>query len=255
MSEQKTEVQTIETPNNLTPMVMLDRAVQSGASVETMERLMALQERWEANQARKAFDNAIAEAKAELPVVLKGKTVDFSTSKGRTHYQYEDLASIAKQVDPILSKHGLSYRFHTATDPNQPVVVSCILSHRDGHSERTALSSPPDTTGNKNSIQAIGSTVTYLQRYTLKAALGLAASSDPDGRNGDNNDPKPFDETNAKKQCVGELKKHGYGMNEALAFIEDWKKDNKDAGRDEWIALYGEIKGGMHDPVDRAGAK
>ena len=46
----------------VTPMEMLDRAVSNGASVETLERLMNLQERWEANQARKAFDDAMAAA-------------------------------------------------------------------------------------------------------------------------------------------------------------------------------------------------
>jgi hypothetical protein len=42
-----------------------------------------------------------------------------------------------------------------------------------------------DATGNKNPVQQIGSTVTYLQRYTLLAATGLATSdSDDDGRGG-----------------------------------------------------------------------
>jgi hypothetical protein len=39
-----------------------------------------------------------------------------------------------------------------------------------------------DQSGAKNSIQAIGSTISYLQRYTLKAALGLAAANDDDGK-------------------------------------------------------------------------
>ena len=60
--------------------------------------------------------------------------------------------------------------------------MTCILSHRDGHSEETTLSAGRDDSGNKNSIQAVGSTVTFLQRYTLKAALGLAAAEDDDGK-------------------------------------------------------------------------
>ena len=60
--------------------------------------------------------------------------------------------------------------------------VTCIVAHRDGHFEETTLSAGHDQSGNKNSIQAVGSTITYLQRYTLKAALGLAASDDDDGR-------------------------------------------------------------------------
>ena len=49
-----------------------------------------------------------------------------------------------------------------------------------------SLSAPPDSSGSKNSIQAIASTLTYLQRYTLLSITGLAASeADDDGRGGD----------------------------------------------------------------------
>src|SRR5690606_35194749 len=61
--------------------------------------------------------------------------------------------------------------------------VTCVITHELGHSERTTLSAAPDESGGKNSIQAVGSTVTYLQRYTLMAATGLAAKDmDDDGR-------------------------------------------------------------------------
>ena len=178
-----TQVRKIEPPTiqAATPMDMIDRAVSSGASVEALEKLMVLQERWEANQGRKAFNQAIAAAKAEIPPIIKNKTVDYTSQKGRTHYLYEDLAEIAKTVDPILSANGLSYRFRTKQDGGR-VIVTCILSHRDGYSEETTLSGDPDNSGNKNPIQAVGSAVTFLQRYTLKTALGLAASADDDGR-------------------------------------------------------------------------
>jgi hypothetical protein len=172
----------VVTGTALTPMEMVGRAVASGASIEVVEKLMALHERWEANQGRKAFDEAMAAAKAEIPVIFKSREVDFTSTKGRTHYRYEDLAEIAKTINPILSKHGLSYRFRTTSPANEPVTVTCIVSHRLGYSEENSLSAGRDESGNKNSIQAIGSTLTYLQRMTLKAALGLAASDDDDGK-------------------------------------------------------------------------
>ncbi|ULB09960.1 ERF family protein [Cereibacter azotoformans] len=140
-----------------------------------------LQERHAANMARAAFDNAIAAAKAEIPPIRKNRKVDFNSAKGRTTYEFEDLAEIVRTVDPILSRHGLSYRFRTHVS-GQNVEVICILSHRDGHSEETSLPAQADNSGSKNAIQAVGSTLTYLQRYLLKAALGLAVSSDDDAR-------------------------------------------------------------------------
>lgn len=176
----KQEIQIMEPSNNaLTPMDMLERAVTQGANIDVLEKLMGLQERWEKNQARKAFDNAMSGAKAEIPVIFKNKVVDFTSQKGRTNYRHEDMAGIARTVDPILAKFGLSYRYRTATEQGN-VMVTCIVSHRDGHSEENSISAGRDETGNKNSIQAVGSTITYLQRYTLKAALGLAASDDDD---------------------------------------------------------------------------
>lgn len=177
----KNEIEVIE-PRSVTvqtPMDLLNQAVANG-NIELAEKLMGLQERWEKNQARKAFDNAMSAAKSEIPVIAKNRTVDFTSAKGRTNYRHEDMAGIARVVDPILSKYGLSYRYNTKTDAGM-VSVTCIISHRDGHSEENSLSAGRDETGNKNSIQAIGSTITYLQRYTLKAALGLAASDDDDG--------------------------------------------------------------------------
>jgi hypothetical protein len=167
----------------VTPMAMLDRAVAAGASIETMERLMALQERWQAAEARKAFNLAVSAAKAEIPVIRKNRAVDYQTSKGRTNYVHEDLGEVARTVDPVLSRHGLSYRFRTTIEAGV-ITVTCILSHRDGHAEENALSAGRDESGSKNNIQAVGSTQTYLQRYTLKAALGLASSADDDGAAG-----------------------------------------------------------------------
>ncbi len=156
----------------LTPMDMLDRAIANGSSIDVLTKLMDLQERWEKNQARKAFDTAIASAKAEITIVGKNKT-------GHNSKRYADFAAYAAVIDPIISKHGLSYRFRSTQD--SAIHVTCIVSHRDGHAEENTLVGPADATGNKNAIQAIGSTLTYLQRYSLVQALGLAASEDDDG--------------------------------------------------------------------------
>lgn len=168
----------------MTPLDMLDRAVVQGASVEVMTKLLDLHERTEAIRARRAFDEAIAAAKGEIPVIRKNREVDFTSSKGRTNYRHEDLAEIARTVDPVLSKYGLSYRFRTTSVPNEPIVVTCVVSHRLGYSEENSLTAGRDDSGNKNSIQAIGSAISYLMRYTLKAALGLAASVDDDDGSG-----------------------------------------------------------------------
>lgn len=167
----------------LTPMAMMSHALMNGASIEMIKEIRALQKEIEASEARKAFDAALAAAKAEFPVITKNRRVSYETQdKKKTEYVHEDLAEIARAVDPILGKHGLSYRFETKSEINSPIVVTCILGHRDGHSVTNTLMAGRDDSGKKNAIQQMGSTITYLQRYTLKAALGLASSADDDGR-------------------------------------------------------------------------
>jgi len=157
----------------MTPMDMIQRAVESGADIDMLEKLMALQERWEASQARKAFDEAVAASKAEIPPIERNAT-------GHNSKRYADFSAIARVVDPILGRHGLSYRFRTSQTDR--ISVTCVLSHKAGHSEETTLTGPADSSGSKNAIQAIGSTLTYLQRYSLVQMLGLAAASDDDGK-------------------------------------------------------------------------
>ena len=182
-----TEVTKIETGQNAVaaadPMVaMIERVVMSpNADLDKLERMLAMKERIDAQNARVAFASALAAARAEIPPIVKDATVDFTSQKGRTHYKHETLAGIAKVIDPILSKHGLSYRFRTEQGQGG-VRVTCIIAHAAGHNEETSLACAPDGSGSKNPFQAVGSAVTYLQRYTLKAALGLSAEVDDDAQ-------------------------------------------------------------------------
>lgn len=185
-----------------TPTDMISKALDSGASVEVLERLLAMQERYLALQGKRAFDEAMAALRATLPTISKANSVDFTSQKGRTNYRYEDLATITEALSPIMAPLGLSFRWRTTSLPGQ-VAVTCIISHRDGHTEETELSGPVDTSGNKNPIQAIGSAVTYLQRYTLKAALGIAAAHDDDAQEVSNKaTPRPAETPKADGRAI-----------------------------------------------------
>lgn len=157
---------------NLTPMQMAFHLIQNGADLGSVKEMLAMSRELAAEQSRQKFDAAMSAARAEITPIVRNAT-------GHNDKKYADFAAIAKAVDPIISKHGLSYRFRTKQD--ERIHVTCVLAHEAGHAEETTLAGPADTTGSKNAIQAIGSTLTYLQRYTLVQALGLAAAADDDG--------------------------------------------------------------------------
>lgn len=172
-----------------TPMELLAGAVERGMPIDLIARLLDLQERYERNEAKKAFDAAMAKAAAEFPVLRKDQLVDFRSERTgqRTRYRFANLADVVGAVAPILGKYDLHHRFDTVVAPGAAdqgkVTVACIISHKLGHSVRTELHAGVDTSGQKNAIQGMGSTITYLSRYTLMAACGLAAEEDDDGRN------------------------------------------------------------------------
>jgi len=150
------------------PAAVIKHAIKTGASIEEMAKLLELQERFDANEARKAYHNAMAAFKANPPKINKDKEVSYNN----VNYKHASLANVVEKISAELSKHGLSVSWET--DQNGKVVVTCKITHRQGHSEQTRLSADADASGSKNKIQAIGSTVTYLQRYTLLAITGLA---------------------------------------------------------------------------------
>lgn len=173
------EAVTIQPKN---PGEMMVLAIQHGADPAVLQKLIEIQAQWEAMQARKAYVKAMAAFKTDCPAVLKKDAeVDFTSSRGRTHYKHATLGGIVLSITPLLSQNGLSVSFETEQKENR-VGVTCHITHELGHRESTKLSGPNDDSGNKNAIQAVGSAVTYLQRYTLLAALGLAtAEQDDDG--------------------------------------------------------------------------
>ncbi len=164
-------------------MRLIERAtLDPSFDVAKLEKLLDVKERWEATEARRAFVVAKADFSAEAPKLLKNKHVGYDLKTGgRTEYDHATLDSIADALAPILGKFGLTYRWETGQAENA-IKVTCILTHVMGHSETVTLQAPPDPSGGKNNIQAVGSTVSYLQRYTLLAITGQAtADQDDDG--------------------------------------------------------------------------
>lgn len=186
MNAKNKEVQVIEPEKDLaptsqelsqqSPAMMMIRAKEAGLDAEQMKEMLAVQKDWEANEARKAYHLAVAAFKAEEISITKDKKVGYDSNDGqsRTEYSHASLANIVETSVPYLSRHGLSHGWTTEQQEGGIIRVTCHLTHELGHSESTSLQSSPDSSGKKNNIQAIASTITYLERYTFLAITGLA---------------------------------------------------------------------------------
>lgn len=148
--------------------------------LDRLEKMMEMQERWQANQSEKEFNEALAAAQSEMPVVLKNQ------ENSMTRSTYADLAAINKAIAPVYSAHGFSVSFNTFEAKMQNCYgVSCELCHRSGHRRKFQAEIPPDNVGikgntNKTSIHAFGSTMSYAKRYLLTMIFNIA-TEDPDG--------------------------------------------------------------------------
>ena len=187
----------------ITPMGMLQLAVQQNADIDKLEKLMSLQERWEKTEARKAFVAALNAFKAHAPDLFKNKEVGY----GNTRYKHATLDQVSNVIGMALSGYGIAHRWDVDQSSPGQIKVTCILTHALGHSESVAMQSEPDKSGSKNSIQAVGSTVTYLQRYTLLAATGMAVKDQDTDGVAKADQPEPDPEGKKALEACGSLNK------------------------------------------------
>lgn len=219
-----------------TPAQLLEMAVAQGADLDKLERLMALQERWEANEARREFVQAMAAFKQEPLDIFKRKGVGYTTKDGEfVGYKHAELSDVAGVVVPAMARHDLSHRWEVKQEGGR-IIVTCIVTHKRGHSETVTLDGAPDNSGKKNAIQQVASTVTYLQRYTLLLATGLAAKdqTDDDGHGAGNG---PTD--------IGDLLAELYEIRDDQKALQFWQQ-KREALRDDKDA-YGRFKQAVTD--------
>lgn len=175
------------------PTSLIAQALSQNASIETLERLMALEERYIANKARSEYYHNLSLLQSDMPDFKRTKKVKYTSkdSGAVTEYNYTPLGDMIKALRPLLKKYGFSYQFKFIPTPNGLIKCDCITTHKAGHQETTSMEAARDESGKKNNIQSIGSTRTYLQRYTLKAAFGIGSDEDDnDGRSAAAPDPK-----------------------------------------------------------------
>jgi len=156
------------------PMEMAQKFLVSGGDLENLEKMLALQEKFDAMNAKKAFVLAMANFKAEPITIVKDKENKQYNSK------YSSIGATVNACLPRMGKFGLSHKWDfEQTDPKF-MTGTCVVTHADGHSDSVSMTTPIDVSGNKNPIQQIKSTRTYVKIETFASVMGLASSEDVD---------------------------------------------------------------------------
>lgn len=240
VTKPKTEL-AVTTPTTPNPLVLINLALEKGLDIDKLSRLFDLQERWEKRESEKEFNAAFAKFQRECPEIKKSKKADFATKTGgRMSYSYVTLNQICQTIKEALSKNGLSYRWEFQ-EQNSLIKCICIVSHIAGHSKTSELSAPKDDSGMKNVIQQIGSTHTYLQRYSLIGALGIS-SADPDNdansRKQNEKQPELSDAEKQKQEEVTEVWANKVSEIKTAAEIKEKYKEIMDSAKKEGANLF-----------------
>ena len=164
-------------PSHYLPLI--EMCIEKGAELVQIEKLMDLQERHEANEAKKQFNFAMSIFQSSLPVIEKNGLVNYTSSKGTTNYDYAKLEDISHAIKPALKASGLSYRWIQEQSEGK-IKVTCIVTHVNGHIESSSLVGFPDTSGGKDPMKAMASAISYLRRYTLTGLLGIVVGGEDD---------------------------------------------------------------------------
>ena len=180
-----TAIQT-ETQDALWPaapmLALLERvALKPELPVERLVAIMDMQERQMNKVSEQQFNRSFASAMAEMPAAKK------TGMNKHTKQTYSTLADLVEAARPSLSNHGLALNWRSSVDSGL-LTVTAIVRHDSGWKEETSMSAPVDAGkgqgASMNSMQAYGSTETYLKRYTGFAILGMSSEDFDDDAQG-----------------------------------------------------------------------
>lgn len=152
---------------------LLLKAVEAGASVETLERLMALREKMHAELAKREFDAAMAKFQAACPTINKSKSV--MDKYGKLRYHYAPLEHIVAQTKDLMGECGLSYSIDIDIKPGTPswVMAVCTAKHLAGHAQFSKFEVPVDPDAYMSDPQKFASAQTFARRYAFCNAFGI----------------------------------------------------------------------------------
>lgn len=159
---------------------IIERAVEMGAGVEALEKIVALQERVQAGKARAEFFAALAAFQRDCPPVPKTKTARITPRSGASYeYDFAPLDVIAEHIRQPLAAQGLSYTWDSTVEGGKLTCV-CSLRHLGGHVETASFTLPIDNPSGMSEQQKVASALTFAKRQTLTSVAGITTADTDD---------------------------------------------------------------------------
>jgi hypothetical protein len=159
---------------------LLHLAVERGMPAAELKELVALHERMTDREARMEFNRELAAFRAECPKIQQNRTAKIATNGGGGYeFTYAELDEITRIVDPLLTKRGFSYRWESDTDDKKMLTSTFVLTHVNGHAERTPFRLPTDNASGMSPQQKIGAADSFAKRKAMCNGLGIVTTDNP----------------------------------------------------------------------------
>ena len=172
--EEKNKIVKVE--NQPTVLTLIQQAIAKDSSVETMERLFALQKDYKTERSKELFIQALSNFQKEVPVILKTK--DVMNRDGKTvRYSYAPMDSVVEQIKDYISKNGFSYNWDSERNEDH-IKVICKLTHIAGHSDKSSFDVPIVKNQFMSSPQSYATAQSFAKRYTLLNVLGIGTADE-----------------------------------------------------------------------------
>lgn len=228
-------------------LTLIDKAIEKDIDVDKFAKLVDIVKMLENEKAKRDFYEALSNFQGEVPPIKKLSKVDMGY--GKPKYNYAEFGEIVTTIQEPLKKHGLSYFFEIGNEPIvvkgekgediivEYISVTCTVAHKGGYEKITTMSVQKDVGAGKSNVQAVGSTITYLKRYTLLALLGIGtADPDDDAQSTLNIDKKQ--KINDKDKIIKQIKSELKNCKDEDGVKRIWSKYQKYSSDKEILQVF-----------------
>jgi hypothetical protein len=241
-SQQNAEINTL---------TLIDKAIEKDIDVDKFAKLVDIVKMLENEKAKRDFYEALSNFQGEVPPIKKLSRADMGY--GKPKYNYAEFGEIVTTIQEPLKRNGLSYHFEIGNEPvvikgekDEDVIVefiavTCTVAHKSGYEKTTTMSVQKDAGAGKSNVQAVGSTITYLKRYTLLALLGIGtADPDDDAVSTIPENQKNVDKKEDKSVLLAEIKDKLDHCNDEETVKKIWSKYQKYSNDADVLNLFTE---------------
>jgi ERF superfamily len=202
-------------------LAMIEKvATTPNINVDTLDRLLAMQERVMLSNAEEEFNEKMTACQMEM------KSIVADAENPQTRSKYATYQKLDRALRPLYTKHGFAISFNTAPIDGKEAVRVLAYVSRGRFTRPYQVDVPADGKGAKGGdvmtkTHAVGAAMSYGARYLLKFIFNVAVGEDDTDGNTPKDKPTPDEKGRKVLEACGSM----------ASLAEAWNKLSKEQRR------------------------